>query len=66
MASIATTNKTVLFGDFSKYLVRRVAGMRMLRMVERYGDYDQIGFVAFLRMDGDLIATGSIKHLVQA
>lgn len=66
MASIATTNKTVLFGDFSKYLVRKVAGMRMLRMNERYGDYDQIGFVAFMRIDGDLIASGSIKHLVQA
>lgn len=66
MATIATTAKTVLFGDFSKYLVRKVAGMRMLRMNERYGDYDQIGFVAFMRIDGDLIASGSIKHLVQA
>lgn len=66
MATIATTAKTVLFGDFSKYLVRKVAGMRMLRMVERYGDYDQIGFVAFMRVDGDLIASGSIKHLAQA
>ena len=66
MAAIATTAKTILFGDFSKYLVRRVAGIRMLRMVERYGDYDQIGFVAFYRIDGDLIASGSIKHLVQA
>ena len=64
--TIATAKKTILFGDFSKYIVRKVGGMRMLRMNERYGDYDQIGFVAFMRMDGDLIASGSVKHLVQA
>jgi HK97 family phage major capsid protein len=64
--TIATGKKTILFGDFSKYLVRKVAGMRMLRMEERYGDFDQIGFVAFMRVDGDLIAAGSIKHLIQA
>ena len=64
--TIASAKKTILFGDFSKFIVRKVAGMRMLRMNERYGDYDQIGFVAFMRIDGDLIASGSVKHLLQA
>ena len=39
--------------------------MRMRRLDERYADTDQVGFVGFMRLDGDLIATGSIKHLVQ-
>lgn len=66
MAEIATGNKTILFGDFSKYIFRRVANMRMRRLTERYADNDQVGFFGFMRMDGDLIASGAIKHLVQA
>lgn len=66
MASIATTNKTVLFGDFSKYVVRRVGGTEMLALRERYAENLQVGFIAFLRVDGELLNTSAVKHLVQA
>lgn len=65
-SSISAGAKVLLFGDFSKYLVRRVGTMRMRRLDERYADYDQVGYVAFMRIDGDLIATGAIKHLIMA
>lgn len=66
MASIATTNKTVLFGDHSKYIVRKVIGFQMITLRERYAENFQIGMVGFKRFDGELINTAAIKHLVQA
>jgi HK97 family phage major capsid protein len=68
MDAIATGKKTVLFGAMMKYKIRDVAGVRLRRLVERYADVDQEGFVAFLRTDGDLLDAGTdpIKHLIQA
>lgn len=53
------TNKAVLFGNFKKYIFRVVRPMVLLRLVERYADYHQIGFLAFERADGDLIDAGT-------
>lgn len=68
MAAIASTAKTVLFGLLSKYIIRDVGAIRMRRLVERYADYDQEAFVAFLRTDGDLLDAGThpVKHMLQA
>lgn len=66
MASIATGNKTVVFGDFSRYVTRVVNEFAVRRLVERYADYDQIGFIGFMRLDGELIDTGAVKVLTQA
>ena len=65
-STVATGAKVMLFGDFSRYLVRRVSTLRMLRLNERYADADQVGFVGFMRLDGDLIAANSIKRLTMA
>ena len=67
-STIEASAKTVLFGQMSKYIIRDVASLRLLRLVERYADYDQQGFVAFSRHDGDLLDAGThpVKHLVQA
>ena len=59
MAAMATSAKTVLFGDFSDYFIRRVKGVQVLRLVERYADYNQTGFVAFQRWDGNLVDAGT-------
>jgi HK97 family phage major capsid protein len=66
-STLTATYKTALFGDFSKYVVRRVRGIRLRRLVERYADYDQEGFVAFMRVDGALIDAGThpVKYLQQ-
>lgn len=67
-SSIAASAKSLLFGQLSKYKVRRVRSLRLRRLVERYADQDQEGFVAFLRQDGNLLDAGTapVKYLQQA
>ena len=59
---------TVYFGDFSKFHVRDVTGMQLLRLTERYADYLQVGFLLFSRHDSVLLDAGThpIKHFVQS
>lgn len=64
MAAMAAGAKSVLFGDFSKYFIRQVTGTQVLRLVERYADFNQTGFLAFQRWDGNLIDAG--MHPVKA
>lgn len=68
MASIAATAKSVLFGQYRKYKIRMVNQLRVRRLVERFADFDQEGFVSFQRADGDLLDAGTnpVKHLIQA
>ncbi len=42
----------ILFGDFSKYIIRTVGGVTMVRYSELYMPTHQVGFQAFLRNDG--------------
>lgn len=67
MASITNSAKTVLYGDFSKFYVRDVLGITLVRMDERYADYHQVAFVAISRNDSVLVDAGTnpIKHLIQ-
>ncbi len=51
--------KSFIFGLLSKYLIRDVEDIRLVRMDERYADYDQVGFTAFMRSDGDLLDAGT-------
>lgn len=67
MADPAAGVKSVLFGDFfAGYVVRRVRGVQMLRLAERYADYFQVGFVSFARYDGTAQDTSAYKALTQA
>lgn len=68
MASIGASAKSIVFGDFSKYKVRRVKNYAIKRLVERYAELNQTAFVLFVRMDGKLIDAGThpIKHLLHA
>jgi HK97 family phage major capsid protein len=63
VASMAANAKSILFGDFSKYKVRRVMDIMVLRLVERYADIGQVGFLCFARYDGNLIDAGT--HPIQ-
>jgi HK97 family phage major capsid protein len=66
-STVATTNKTVAFGDFNAgYAVRTVNGGTMRRLVERYAEYLQTGFFAYERFDGVVQDTSAYKLLVQA
>jgi HK97 family phage major capsid protein len=65
-ATVATGTVTVLFGDFSKYVVRDAGAIRMRRLNERYAEADQTAFVGFLRSDGRYLNTAAVKKLTQA
>jgi len=65
-SSVATAEKTVLIGDFSRFIIRDAGPIRMFRLEERYRDNDQTGFVAFARFDSKVLNSDAIKHLIQA
>ena len=64
--SIATGNKIATFGDHSAYTIRRVNGVTMSRLSERYAEYFQVAFLGFNRADGELLDASAVKHLVMA
>ena len=64
IASQAASAKFMYAGDFQQFIVRRVRYMVLKRLVERYAEYDQTGFLAFHRFDCVLQDTAAIKALV--
>ena len=64
MASPATGNKTVVFGDFGKYYVRKVGSPIIGVMRERF--WPDLGIAGLIRFDGELGDTAAVKHLIQA
>lgn len=67
MPVMAVNANSVLFGDLSKYKVRNVAGgTTIMRLVERYADYLQVGYLGFRRADGNLIDAGTHPVAVYA
>ena len=67
MTTPATTVKSILFGDLSKYIIRDVRDVSLLRLDERFATFHQVAFLAFSRHDGDLLDAGTdpVKHHVQ-
>lgn len=55
----------VAFGDFSKYIIRTVSGIQFLRLNERYMDYLQVGFSAWMRADGNLVQNNNAIALLR-
>lgn len=64
MPQMGASAKSILFGDFSKYIVREVMDLTMFRMTDSaYTLKGQVGFVAFNRMGGNLIDVGgAVKY----
>lgn len=60
---IGASKKFAYFGDFNRFIIRRVSGMTLRRLVERYAEFDQVGFLAFHRFDCVLEDTSAIKAL---
>jgi HK97 family phage major capsid protein len=64
MVNAATGTKPIVFGDFSKYYVRKV-GSPVIGVRREYY-WPNIGLAGIVRLDGDLIQTSAVKHLVMA
>lgn len=64
VAAMAANAKSILFGDFKKYVIRRVMDLTLFRMTDSAFTLNgQVGFVAFQRIGGNLIdAGGAVKY----
>ena len=65
MASMATGNKVMLFGDFSRYYVRKV-GAPIIGAIQDKDFWPGFGIAGYLRLDGALVDTAAVKHLKNA
>lgn len=66
-STVATTKKTIAFGDHqAHFVVRRVSGGQLMRLAERYAEYLQVGFIAYERADSLVQDASAVKLLVQA
>lgn len=64
MAAMAANAKSILFGDFSKFLIRDVMDVTLFRMTDSaFTLKGQVGFVAFCRSGANMVDNGgAIKH----
>lgn len=62
MDDVASGKKSILFGDFGKYFVRKVGGVVMFVARERFAP--DIGLLGLIRFDGELGDTAAVKHLL--
>jgi HK97 family phage major capsid protein len=63
MDTVAAGHYPVLFGDFSKYVIRDVGGITVVRFNELYMPNHQVGFQAFLRTDGQRLQQAAFSLL---
>lgn len=54
---------TVIFGDFKKFVVRKVKDMSVLRLGELYAVTGQVGFVSFARIDSNAVYASTTAPL---
>lgn len=66
MADIGASAKPIIFGDFSRFIVRKVMGFQVMTLRERYAENFQVGMVGFKRFDSELLNTAAVKHMVMA
>lgn len=66
MPTIATGNKTILFGDFNYFWIADIGSMAMQRLNELYAVQGQVGFRWFKRVDSRVMLSSAIKYLQQA
>lgn len=65
MAAIASTAKTVLFGDFRYYWIAQRAGFTVDRNPYLYQYNGQVGYFARQRVDGRVMLAEAFKYLQQ-
>lgn len=66
MPTAATGTVPVVFGDISQFYVRQAGGMTVQRLVERYAEKLQVGFLGHAMYDGRVMDSSAIKKLTMA
>jgi HK97 family phage major capsid protein len=57
-SSPTVTKRSMIFGDLSKHVIRRVKQLSILRLTERFAEYGQVGFLGFGRYDSQNLDIG--------
>lgn len=65
VAAVQASNKSIAFGNFSKFVIRDVRDLLIVRANELHVANGQVGFYAFFRTDSKVLDAGTdpIKHL---
>jgi HK97 family phage major capsid protein len=68
MAVMAANAKSIAFGDFSKYVIRDVAGTTVLRRFDdsAFALSNQVGFCGWTRSGGNLLDTAATKVYINS
>ncbi|MCA6098858.1 phage major capsid protein [Bradyrhizobium australafricanum] len=62
MASLGAATKSMVFGDFGKYYVRKVGSPLIGVLRERF--WPDLGIAGLIYLDGELGDTAAVKHLI--
>jgi HK97 family phage major capsid protein len=63
MPNVLAGSKPILFGDFSYYWIGDRGKRSVKRLIERYADKGQVGFLASQRVDAKLVLPEAIQAL---
>lgn len=64
MPELGTASKSVvMFGDFSKYIVRRARNVEVRTLYERFALENALGVIGWMRLGGGLLTTAAVKAL---
>lgn len=65
MAAVQASNKSIAFGNFSKFVIRDVTELLLVRANELHIGNGQVGFYAFFRTDSKVLDAGTdpIRHM---
>ena len=67
LAAIGANAKAGIVGDFNRgYMIRRVDGVFMQRQNELHSDSGQVGFRAYLRLDGKVLLADALRIITFA
>lgn len=58
MPAISAAANTVLFGSLQKFVMRKVRDLSVLRLDERFADFGEVAWIAFSRIDSQLVDAG--------
>lgn len=63
MDDVDSTLQPIIFGDFSKFIIRDVADVQIMVLKERYAEKLAVAFMAFYRGDSELMQDKAVKTL---
>ncbi len=62
VTAVATSAKSVIFGDMDQFYVRQVGGIEVVRSDEAYFTSDQVAFRATIRIDSGLGNSSAVRY----